>query len=180
MLFISSVNQYFDRVLSCFQCVNFPFAAMVRNNCEIKAASNIETALWLFWFLTTRLVLLYGWARDIAVWAVYTAVTGFGLEEGLARSTFIKPLACVSGHGFFFAVPAFRAGNCWFSDKVISHRLFSPYHFSWVRKWLAPKKTAVMASVHNRDIQPIQPIRLRQTEWPAQRWNSKGRKLQCL
>lgn len=60
---------------------------------------------------TTRLIHLYGWAFYCPVTTKNTTISMLWFENCFAISTFIKVLAGICRHRFFFLKPALRASN---------------------------------------------------------------------
>ena len=53
---------------------------------------------------------LNGWAWDIAIRAIDTAVPLLGPEHRFAFLALVKPLTSIGGHRLFFGMPAFGTG----------------------------------------------------------------------
>lgn len=64
-----------------------------------------------FFLLTTFLVLLKRRTFNTTITTINTTVTLFRFQHGFAFFTFVKILASVHRHCFFFCVPTVGAGN---------------------------------------------------------------------
>ena len=60
---------------------------------------------------TAAITLLYWWAGNGAIRAIYAAIPRLGFEQRITALTVIKPLTGISRHGFSLSMPALRARN---------------------------------------------------------------------
>ncbi len=65
-------------------------------------------------FLATFLVLLYWWTFYTSITAINTTVSLLWFQNSFTLFTFVKILAGICRHSFFFFVSAVGAGNSWF------------------------------------------------------------------